>query len=56
MTVKELVRTLQAMMDSGVVSPEGEIEVHDVINDASYEIIGYDLYPDGSVYLKAREK
>lgn len=56
MTISEVIKALQSMVDNDIISPECEFGVRDVINDLGYEIIGYDVYMDGSLNLKVREK
>lgn len=56
MTIAELIHALNAMVDNNIILPESEIEIHDVINDEALEIIGFDIYANGSLNIKARNK
>ena len=56
MTIAELIQKLNAMAENNIILPECEIAIHNVGHDEYYEIIGFDVYADGSLHIKVREK
>lgn len=56
MTVSEVIKKLQTMIDGNIILPESELEIYNISRDEMLEIYGFNIFSDGSVDLKAREK
>lgn len=56
MTVSEAIKKLQTMIDGNIILPESELEIYNITRDEMLEIYGFNVYSDGSVEFKAKEK
>ena len=53
MKIGKFLHDLNTLIDSEIISPEEEITIHQVERDEMFDILGFTVYENGEVILKA---
>ena len=53
MTINDLIEKLTSLVDTGVIDGDLPIKIHDVDSDNELEPLGFDIYLEGELQIKA---